>query len=300
MDQDYDLGQNSYLVGYIPYLDALNWYGLAPYSTNQDFLFRRNQGYEEMALFGEATINFTDDLHLTLGGRYFDNSVDVDAVVDVPIYSSPSSPPGTASEKIDDDGFLFKANFAWDVTDQTMLYATYSQGYRHAGANAVPTTGKYAENPDYFTFDSDSVDNYELGYKGVTDLLSFAVSLYYTDWKDPQLNTATSNWGFFAAINGESARTQGIEVELSGAITDSLTYSVGYTYADAEAHRRRVPAGWQFLRRTVVHRQGRRGRGPAARHGRARLQRGVRLRHHLWQWHRHERRAERLLSVGRA
>ncbi len=94
------------------------------------------------------------------------------------------------SEKIDDDGFLFKANFAWDVTDDSMLYATYSQGYRHAGANAVPTTGKYAENPDYFTFDSDSVDNYELGYKGMTDLVTFAVSLYYTDWQDPQLNTA--------------------------------------------------------------------------------------------------------------
>jgi len=234
VDQNYDLGQNSYLVGYIPYLNALDWYGLAPYSTNQDFLFRRNQGYEEVALFGEATINFTDDLHLTLGGRYFDNSVDVDAVVDVPIYSSPTSPPGTASEKIDDDGFLFKANFAWDVTDNTMLYATYSQGYRHAGANAVPTTGKYAENPDYFTFNSDSVDNYELGYKGVTDQFNFAVSLYYADWQDPQLNTATSNWGFFAAINGESARTQGIEVEVSGAITDSLTYSVGYTYADAK------------------------------------------------------------------
>ena len=125
-------------VGYIPYLDALNWYGLAPYSTNQDFLFRRNQAYEEVALFGEATVNFTEDLHLTLGGRYFDNSVDVDALVDVPIYSA-FAPPGEASEKIEDDGFLFKANFAWDVTDDTMLYATYSQGYRHAGANAVPT-----------------------------------------------------------------------------------------------------------------------------------------------------------------
>ena len=71
-----------------------------------------------------------------------------------------------AAETIADDGFLFKANLAWDVTDDSMLYGTYSQGYRHAGANAVPTTGKYAENPDYFTFDADTVDNYEIGYKG--------------------------------------------------------------------------------------------------------------------------------------
>ena len=241
-DQDYDLGQNSYLVGYIPYLNAYpypcapgssGWYCLAPYSTEQDFLFRRNQKYEETALYGEATINFTDELHLTLGGRYFDNTVDVDALVDVPIYSA-FAPPGEASEKIKDDGFLFKANLAWDLTDQSMLYATFSQGYRHAGANAVPTSGKYAENPDYFTFDADSVDNFEVGFKGTTGTLNYAVDLYYTDWQDPQLNTATSNWGFFAAINGESARTQGIELELSGRFNDNLSYSLGYTYADGE------------------------------------------------------------------
>ncbi len=233
-DEDYDLGQNSYLVGYVPYMNAINLYGLAPFATNQDFLFRRNQKYEEKAVFGEATINFSDDLHLTLGGRYFDNSVDVDAIVDVPIYSSPSNPPGTASEKISDDDILVKANLAWDVSDSSMLYATFSQGYRHAGANAVPTSGKYAENPDFFTFDADSIDNYEIGYKGTTDRLSYAVSVYYAEWDKPQLNTATSNWGFFAVVNGQSATTQGFELELSGRLTDSLSYSLGYTYADTE------------------------------------------------------------------
>jgi outer membrane receptor protein involved in Fe transport len=115
-----------------------------------------------------------------------------------------------------------------------MIYATYSQGYRHAGANAVPTTGKYAENPDFFTFDSDSVDNFEIGYKGKTARLTYAASIYYTEWQDPQLNTATSNWGFFAAVNGESARTRGLELELSGSLTDSLSFSLGYTYSDAK------------------------------------------------------------------
>ena len=58
--------------------------------------------------------------------------------------------------------------------------------------------------------------------------------MYYADWNDPQLNTSTSNWGFFGVINGESARTQGFEVELSGNFTDALSYSLGYTYADGE------------------------------------------------------------------
>ncbi len=233
-DQDYDLGQNSFLPGYIPYMNAINLYGLAPFTTEQDFLFRRAQKYKEKALFGEVTINFTDDWHLTLGGRYFDNDVDVAAIVDVPIYSGPGNPPGIASESISDSDFLYKANLAWDVSDSAMLYATVSQGYRHAGANAVPTSGKYGENPAFFTFDSDAVDNYEIGYKGTTERHAFAVSVYFTDWDHPQLNTSTTNWGFFGAINGESAETKGLEVELSGQLSDSLSYSLGYTYADAE------------------------------------------------------------------
>ena len=235
-DQDYDLGQNSYLVGYLPYLNAIDWYGFAPYTTNQDFLFRRNQTYTETALFGEATINFRDDVHLTLGGRYFDNKLDVDALVDIPIWiGTPyEAPAGSNQQTIDDDGFLFKANLAWDVTDQSMLYGTYSQGYRHAGANAVPTTGKYAENPDFFTFEADTVDNYEIGYKGQSGKHFYSASVYYTDWSDPQLNTATPNWGFFAAVNGESARTRGFELELSGPLSEHLSYSLGYTFADGE------------------------------------------------------------------
>jgi outer membrane receptor protein involved in Fe transport len=60
------------------------------------------------------------------------------------------------------------------------------------------------------------------------------IDVYYTDWKDPQLNTSSSNWGFFAVINGESATTRGVEIELSGDISDSLSYSLGYTYAEGE------------------------------------------------------------------
>ncbi len=230
-DADYDLGQNSYLPGYIPYLDALDWYGLAPYTTNQDFLYRRQQTYSEFAVYGEATINFSDTVHWTLGGRYFDNDVKVNALVDVPIYPGE---PGTGNDEIKDNGFLFKTNLAWDISDHSMLYATISQGYRHAGSNAVPVTGKYAENPAYLLFDSDKLNNYEIGYKGATDTFNYAMDVYYTDWKDPQLNTSSSNWGFFAVINGESASTKGFEAEISGLLTDTLSYTFGYTYANAK------------------------------------------------------------------
>ena len=297
VDQDYDLGQNSYLVGYIPYLDALNWYGIAPYETNQDFLFRRNQKYEEMALFGEVTFDLGDRFELTVGGRYFDNEVDVDAVVDVPDLLGVRT-AGTASETISDDDFLAKANLAWDMSDDSMVYLTYSQGYRHAGANAVPTTGKYAENPDFFTFDADSLDNYELGYKGSSDRLTWAVSLYYDDWKDPQLNTATSNWGFFGVINGESAESQGLEVELVRLTRGTFQLQLRLHLCGQPADRGRLPACRQLLRRAALHGSCRRGRRPPAGIGRACRHRIVAARHDVRQRHRTDDRAFRLLPVG--
>ncbi len=227
--QDGKLGQNSYLKGYDEYLFDL-WGGYQ-ILTEQDFKFRRNQNYEETAVFGELTYHVSDALHVTLGGRYFTNDLDVDAEVSVPIWGGA---PGEASQSNSDDDVLLKANVAYDVDDNTLLYATISEGYRHGGANAVPTSGNYAENPDYFTFTSDRVVNYELGYKGSVDKMSYSASVYYTDWTDPQLNTATNNWGFFAVINGQSARTQGLELELSGSLSESLSYSAGYTYADAK------------------------------------------------------------------
>jgi len=229
-DQDSMLGQNSYLKGYEEYIadPAVGGFTIA---TEQDFKFRRNQAYEETAIFGEATFNFSDAFRLTLGGRYFENDLDVDAFVEVPIWGGA---PGEAVKSVSEDDFLFKVNVAYDVSEEGMFYATVSEGYRHGGANAVPTSGKYAESPDYFTFESDSVTNYEIGYKGATDSVTYTASLYFSDWKDPQLNTSTNNWGFFGVINGESAVTQGIEFEVSGNLSDSLSYSAGYTYADTE------------------------------------------------------------------
>lgn len=226
-DQDSRLGQNSFLPGYAEYYDAIGSY----YVTEQDFEFRRNQQYKETAVFGEATYHVTENVHVTLGGRYFKNENTVDASMAVGIYGGA---PVEAQKSESDDDILMKANIAFDVTDNSMLYATISEGYRHGGANAVPTTGTFAESPEYFTFESDKVINYEMGYKGTAEGIAYSASLYYTDWKNPQLNTSTNNWGFFAVVNGESARTQGLELEVSGRLSDSLSYSAGYTYADAE------------------------------------------------------------------
>ena len=108
-----------------------------------------------------------------------------------------------------------------------------SEGYRRGGSNAVPLAGNFAEDPRWQVYTSDSVVNYEAGVKGRLGSITYDAALFYVDWEDIQLNTATPNWGFYVVQNGGKARTYGLETAIDGRPTDALHYSLGYTYTNA-------------------------------------------------------------------
>lgn len=133
-----------------------------------------------------------------------------------------------------DNDMLFKGSLSWDFTENDMLYGTVSEGYRRGGTNAVPLSGIYGEDPAWQEYGSDSVVNYELGVKGTRGGFRYGAALYYVDWNNAQLNTATPNGGFYAAQNADSAKTQGIELELAGNLGENLSFTLGYAYVDAQ------------------------------------------------------------------
>jgi len=200
--------------------------------NDNDFQYHRDQTFKEMALFGELTWNATDRLHITGGLRYFDNSFDNDTRIAVGLYAPVV--PVTATFSQDDSDVLFKGNVAFNITDHHTAYATVSQGYRRGGTNAVPTTGTFGESPTFQTYKSDSVTNYEIGFKGQASAFNYSVALYRLDWNDIQVNSATPFWGYFVAINGDTAVSQGLEAEIHGKFGDSFGYSLGYAYTDAK------------------------------------------------------------------
>lgn len=238
MDQDTHSTQDSYMPGYQEWAFASypSWWdtmgGFDMVYTDNDFHYVRNQNFKDTAIFGELTYHFSDKLRATVGARYFDNAFTNNTVLSLPIWPFLSDEPNFDTDESDT---LFKGNISYDLSDDTMLYATYAEGYRRGGANAVPLSGSLQERPEWQQYTSDSVSNYEFGVKGYLDggAHSYTVSAFLIDWQDPQLNTATS-WGFFAVANGQSAQTSGIELELQGYLTDDLHYVVGYAYAKAE------------------------------------------------------------------
>lgn len=228
--------QQSYLRGFKVWWDAL-WAGFpgvqAAVTGDQDFNYRRAEDFTDQALFGELTWHVNDRLDITGGLRVFDNEADNTNYMALPLYAGAFTPQ-TSVFTTADDGVLGKLNVALEIGDDDLLYATWSQGYRRGGTNAVPTTGTFAEDARWQVYASDRVNNYEVGVKGRYNGVRYDASLFYIDWQDAQLNTATPNWGFFSVQNAGAAHTSGLELQLSGHFSEDWGYSFGYTYLQAQ------------------------------------------------------------------
>jgi len=223
--------QDSYLRGFKRWWDI--WSGFpSAVASDQDFIYRRREEFTDKALFGELTWHVSETLSVTGGVRWFDNEAVNNTFMDVPVWTSLSQPVN-ARFASGESKALFKGNLAWTFSDDGLFYATVSEGYRRGGSNAVPLTGNFAEDARWQTYTSDSVLNYEAGIKGRMGGIVYDAALFYVDWDNIQLNVATPNWGFYAVQNGGKARTMGLESSIDGRPTESLHYSVGYTYTDA-------------------------------------------------------------------
>jgi len=229
-DADNVATQDSYLRGFYNWAQAA--WGCCVLNDN-DFAYSRDENFKDFALFGEITWNVTDEFHLTGGFRWYDNKYKNDTHMEVGLYTTFHF-EDDADFDGSDNGTLWKINASYDFSDSMMAYATFSQGYRRGGANAVPLSGFFAEDPVWLTYDSDSVDNYEIGIKGTGDRSFFNVDLFYVDWKDIQLNTATTEWAFFAVQNGGKAHTTGIEAEFDWYFGEGWHANAGYAFVTGE------------------------------------------------------------------
>ena len=232
-DQDKRSTQQSFLRGFKEYVNALFGFSSFLNPSNQDFDYNGLTNAKELAFFGEITYDLSDDVHFTGGVRQFNSDVASEVHMELPLFIGFAAPVD-ATDKQDESGTLFKGNISWDFSEDDKVYATFSQGYRRGGTNAVPISGNFAEDPGWLVYGSDRVDSYEIGIKGSHENIRYVASFFYMDWKDAQLNTSTTNFGFFAVQNGGQARTKGFELELDGQLSESLHYNFGYAYVDAK------------------------------------------------------------------
>jgi outer membrane receptor protein involved in Fe transport len=198
---------------------------------------------QDYAAFGEASFDILSNLTLTGGIRFYnyDNTLkgffgfaSYEAAPPVGKCFAPTSvdngPCTDLNARAKGDGETHKINLTWQVTDDKMVYATYSTGFRPGGANRVtdPSTGM-----PYAPYAADSLDNYEIGWKTSWDdnRLRFNGAFYLENWNNFQFPFLGPN-SVTIIEDGGQARVKGMEYELSWLPIDNITLSSSGAYND--------------------------------------------------------------------
>ena len=173
-----------------------------------------NDDSKSIAVFGEITHLFGDgQFELTGGLRYFRDRVKM----------ADRAPGSTIRDSATFESTTPRAVLTWHPGDRTMIYASYSQGFRSGVVQApeVITVGFPPAAPDRLT-------NYEIGAK--TDLLdrklSVELSAYYIDWDDVQQSLAVpiGNTFYTGIVNGASASGFGADFSLVARPANGLSF----------------------------------------------------------------------------
>jgi iron complex outermembrane receptor protein len=186
--------------------------------------------YKESALFANVTWHATDKLDLQIGGRYAKNDQDGTSSLTIDGPAQPIFGPSTVVQgSSDEDAFTYLLATTYHFTPDAMAYVRVASGYRPGGFNTgVPNVA--------VTYDSDSVVNYEVGFKSnlAPAQLSVDVALFQIDWEDVQLPETDSVSQLTFNTNGGKARSRGVELAARWSPWQRFTVDGSVTYTDAE------------------------------------------------------------------
>ena len=233
------------LPGFDAYSAAIGQPSPAFLPTSPTTADQRNR-FTDLAAFGELTGHVTDKWQITGGFRLFRQTFR--SATD---YRFPLLGASVATDGVDPTGLtqvganykvtklIKKVNTSYDVSRNLKFYATYSEGFRRGGANSLPTVGPFASLPVYQTYAPDIAKNFEIGIKGslANRRVSYAVDVYRINLNRFQLQTATAAGGFPVTLNGDKARSQGVEAETQVVLAHGLNATLGYAYTDAKVTR---------------------------------------------------------------
>jgi outer membrane receptor protein involved in Fe transport len=134
-------------------------------------------------------------------------------------------------------GTLWKANLTYKLDDRSLVYATYSEGFRPGGFNRKPCNVVTAACNKLKAYVPDEVKNYEIGWKLalLERSLQFNAAAYQIDWSNIQMTVFDqniSNQTF--TTNFADARIRGFEGDVTWRATPALTIDSGFSYNDSE------------------------------------------------------------------
>ncbi len=214
------------------------------------------------AVFAQGKWYMSDSLSLTLGARYTSEDKDAFRQIDIldlatgAITTNPLAPityneifalhsvqtagytavstgitsPGhSLTGSRSENSFTPMVNLQWNATNNTMLYASYSRGFKAGGFDAR------ANNPFSFEFEDEETSSFELGAKGLLaeGRVEVNAALFFTDYEDLQVSQFDGALGFNVG-NANETDVRGLELDGRIAVTEDFTIGYAYAYLDFE------------------------------------------------------------------
>ena len=193
---------------------------------------------ESFALFGEIYFDFSDATKLTLGLRYNDDTVTDNIQSCITTFSCkidryPLSQrlsgeygffPTTVVES--DDSTAYKVALQHDLSDDVMIYGSYTTAVK-AGGNNPNETG----TPD--PYDPEETGVFELGFKGILmDGAMLLNSTYFQNSTDGMLISAIVNAG--SRNNNVDAEIEGLEGNMVFFLSETTRLDATWLFVDSE------------------------------------------------------------------
>jgi iron complex outermembrane receptor protein len=229
---------------------------------------------ETWAVFGDFTYDFSDQLSISVGGRYTWDQRGASILRQnylgggSPVFGGPGTPLGGPSTDFTGEAtfkkFTPRASISFKPTPDHNIYASFSQGFkgggfdpRGVGVNAPDLNGdgslQDSEIASYLSFKPETVDSYEIGYKGnlFDGAIYLALAAFHMDYKDVQIpGSAGCTVGGVATFcgiitNAGKARFDGIELETTARLAEDMiaggdrlnfSGSLGYIHADYQEY----------------------------------------------------------------
>lgn len=199
---------------------------------------------ETWSVFGDFTYDITDQIALSVGGRYTEDRRRSTILRETrlfgasPQFGGNAVTVGTATNFTGEANFSDfnpRANLAFSPNEDHMIYVSYAQGFKGGGfdprgnASITPDTNRdgvrsYDEIYDFFLFEPETVDSYEIGYRGtfMDGRARLSLTGFYGDYTNVQIpgsvGVDANGDGVFESFagvttNAGAATFKGVELE---------------------------------------------------------------------------------------
>ena len=238
LDQTGGEDQNFLAPSFVAFGKSLG--AFSPDAPNFAFSENTDSTQEQIAVFGDVSYTFFDQLEASVGLRWTDSEKGTLSFIDGALFGV-----STTDRQVKFDGELTpRYHLAWRPRQDFMLYGSAAKGFR-LGRDQTPITGGPCV-PDLIALGidpeasgqvaGDSLWNYEVGAKSSLfgGRVTANVAGFYIDWSNIQ-QTVNLACGSGFVTNAGNAKIKGLELELFANPSDSLALNFGLSVTDAEA-----------------------------------------------------------------